>query len=439
MTFQELGLSPELSNTLSEKGYTTPTPIQEQVIPLILRGSDILACAPTGTGKTAAFALPMIDMLSEGRTKARVPRSLILEPTRELAHQVADNFAKYTKNHKLNVALLIGGESIANQERILNRGVDVLIVTPGRFLDLYGSGKILLTDIRMLVLDEADRMMDMGFMPDIKRIMSVLPPMKQTLLLSATLPPEIRRLASEFLMSPKEVIIKRSASESANIEQFVVPVDLDKGSSSEQFRRKSSFCLNLIKTQGIGSAIVFCNRKRDVDNLYKMMRQDGFAIEALHGDLSQGKRNRAIGKVKSGESTFLVASDVAARGLDISGLPCVINFDVPTSSEDYVHRIGRTGRAGAKGLAFTFMTQKEQKGIKAIEKLIGKTIEVKNMQFSGVSLPPLPEKPQHGARGNPQEGAHGKKSPHKKASFRHAPPPRKKGPNFGADFPNFLK
>jgi hypothetical protein len=433
MTFQELGLSPELSNTLAEKGYTTPTPIQEQVIPLILRGSDILACAPTGTGKTAAFALPMIDMLSEGRTKARVPRSLILEPTRELAHQVADNFAKYTKNHKLNVALLIGGESIANQERILNRGVDVLIVTPGRFLDLYGSGKILLTDIRMLVLDEADRMMDMGFMPDIKRIMAVLPPMKQTLLLSATLPPEIRRLSADFLMSPKEVVIKRSASEAAHIEQFVIPVDLDKSSSADQFRKKGGFCQALIKNNGISSAIIFCNRKRDVDNLYKVMRSNGFATETLHGDLSQGKRNRAIAKIKSGESTFLVASDVAARGLDISGLPCVINFDVPTSSEDYVHRIGRTGRAGAKGLAFTFVTQKEQKGLKAIERLIGKTIEVKNMQFASIPLSPSPQKFQQKA-----QDAQGKNKSYG-ASSRDKVPSRKKLPNFGADYPNFLR
>jgi len=365
MSFESLGLSAPVLQAVTEKGYTTPTPIQEKAIPIVLMGRDVLGCAQTGTGKTASFVLPMIDILAEGRAKMRMPRSLILEPTRELAAQVAENFDIYGKYNKLNMALLIGGVSFDDQERALEKGVDVLIATPGRLLDHFERGKVLLNDVKVLVIDEADRMLDMGFIPDVERIVGLLPPLRQTLFFSATMPPEIKRLADRFLQNPKEVTVSPPASAGTNIVQGLVVVPEEE--KREALRR-------LIKSQEIKNALVFCNRKRDVALLQSSLKKHGFNAGALHGDMSQPARMETLEKFKQGEIQILVASDVAARGLDIVDMSHVFNFDVPFSPEDYVHRIGRTGRAGKTGHSFTLASPSDGGLIEAIEKLIGTTI-----------------------------------------------------------------
>ena len=329
-------------------GYTTPTPIQAKVIPAILAGRDVLGCAQTGTGKTASFTLPIIDKLSTGRAKARMPRSLILEPTRELAIQVGENFTKYSHGTKLKYALLIGGESPVEQEKILVKGVDVLIVTPGRLLDLFEKGKILLHDIKALVLDEADRMLDMGFMPDIEKILKLLPANRQTLLFSATMPTEIRRLSRAFQNDPLEVTIEPSTKALEQIKQYVV---------STSANQKSELLRSILQKEKVSQAIIFCNRKLDVDKLSDFLNKSGFKAAPIHSDLTQLKRTETLAAFKSGDIQLLIGSDVAARGLDIKGLPFVFNFDIPNSVEDYVHRIGRTGRAGELGTAISLLTK----------------------------------------------------------------------------------
>jgi superfamily II DNA/RNA helicase len=365
MSFESLGLSAPVLQAVADKGYTEPTPIQEKAIPIVLMGRDVLGCAQTGTGKTASFVLPMIDILAEGQAKSRMPRTLILEPTRELAAQVAENFEIYGKNHKLNMALLIGGVSFPDQERVLERGADVLIATPGRLLDHIERGGILLNDVKILVIDEADRMLDMGFIPDVERIVGLLPPLRQTLFFSATMPPEIRRLADRFLSNPKEVTVSPPASAGTNIVQGLVVVPDGE---------KREALLGLIKSQDVKNALVFCNRKRDVALLHTALKKHGVNAAALHGDMSQPARTETLERFKQGEIQILVASDVAARGLDIVDMSHVFNFDVPFSPEDYVHRIGRTGRAGKTGHSFTLATPSEGDLVLAIEKLIGTTI-----------------------------------------------------------------
>ncbi|MCW5737821.1 MAG: DEAD/DEAH box helicase [Enhydrobacter sp.] len=365
MDFESLGLSAPVLQAITEKGYTSPTPIQEKAIPIVLMGRDVLGCAQTGTGKTASFVLPMIDILAEGRGKMRMPRSLILEPTRELAAQVAENFDIYGKYNKLSMALLIGGVSFDDQERALEKGVDVLIATPGRLLDHFERGKVLLNDVKVLVIDEADRMLDMGFIPDVERIVALMPKLRQTLFFSATMPPEIRRLADRFLQNPKEVTVSPPASASTNIVQGIVVVPEEE--KREALRR-------LIRSEDIKNAIVFCNRKRDVAILQTSLKKHGFNAGALHGDMSQPARMETLEKFKAGEIQILVASDVAARGLDIVDMSHVFNFDVPFSPEDYVHRIGRTGRAGKVGHSFTLASPDEGSLVEAIEKLIGTQI-----------------------------------------------------------------
>jgi superfamily II DNA/RNA helicase len=367
MDFTEIGLSPELLQAVYDAGYTDPTPIQQKAIPVVATGRDVLGCAQTGTGKTASFALPMIDKLAAGRARARMPRSLILEPTRELATQVEASFEVYGKNHRLSTALLIGGERFADQERKLDRGVDVLIATPGRMLDLFERGKILLSDVRILVIDEADRMLDMGFIPDVERIVSLLPKNRQTLFFSATMPPEIRRLADAFLNDPAEIAVAPPASPAATVEQALVIVEP---------RDKREALRRLIASEDVSNALIFCNRKRDVDILFRSLTRHGFDTAALHGDMPQPKRTETLERFKNGEIRLLVASDVAARGLDIKGMSHVFNFDVPHHAEDYVHRIGRTGRAGRLGRAFTLATPEDGKAVAAIEKLIGQPIPV---------------------------------------------------------------
>jgi superfamily II DNA/RNA helicase len=386
MDFSALDLSPEVLQAVSDAGYTSPTPIQEQAIPHVKRGRDVLGCAQTGTGKTASFVLPMVDMLAAGRARVRMPRSLILEPTRELATQVAAAFEIYGKHHRLTMALLIGGESFVDQERKLDRGVDVLIATPGRLLDLYGRGKILLSDTRILVIDEADRMLDMGFIPDVERIVGLLPETRQTLFFSATMPPEIRKLADAFLRDPISVAVAPPASPAATVVQSVAVVAPE--DKREALRR-------LIGSEDVKNALIFCNRKRDVDILFRSLTRHGFDAAALHGDMPQPKRTETLDRFRNGEVRLLVASDVAARGLDIKGMSHVFCFDVPIHAEDYVHRIGRTGRAGREGRSFMLASPEDGNAVAAIAKLIGR--EIPSIAIEGIEAAEL-EYGEHGSR-----------------------------------------
>ena len=366
MKFSDLGLSSELSRAVTDLGYESPTPIQEKSIPVVLMGRDILGSAQTGTGKTASFTLPMIDILASGRAKARLPRTLILAPTRELAAQVADSFEKFSVNNKLSMALLIGGVSFADQNAALSKGVDVLIATPGRLLDHFERGKVLLNDVKILVIDEADRMLDMGFIPDVERIVSLLPRMRQTLFFSATLSDDIQKIGSKFVMNPKIIEVTPPASTAETVAQHLIWTET---------KSKRQVLRDLLAVEQVKNAVIFCNRKRDISTLVTSLKRHGFSAVALHGDMTQSARLDALQKFKDGDVPLLIASDVAARGLDIAGLSHVFNFDVPMSAEDYVHRIGRTGRAGKSGRAFTIGASKDDiKYIGAIEKLIGKPI-----------------------------------------------------------------
>ncbi len=366
-TFADLGLSDELLAAVTASGYTHPTPIQAAAIPQVQMMRDLIAIAQTGTGKTASFVLPMIDILSAGRARARMPRSLILEPTRELAAQVAENFEKYGKNHKLSMALLIGGVQMGDQVKALEKGVDVLIATPGRLMDLFGRGKILLTAVELLVIDEADRMLDMGFIPDIEEICRKLPKQRQTLLFSATMPPPIKKLADQFLTNPRSVEVARPASTNLDITQALVMVDE---------RKKRDVLLQLLDHDPKMTTIIFCNRKTTVRDLAKTLKRERFKAGEIHGDMDQSDRIKELERFKAGDINILVASDVAARGLDIKGVSHVVNYDTPWHPDDYVHRIGRTGRAGAKGDAYTFVTDKDEEAIANVQKLIGVKIPV---------------------------------------------------------------
>ena len=369
MTFDALGLSKKVLKAVEASGYTTPTPIQEQAIPHVLQHRDVLGIAQTGTGKTAGFVLPMLSLLEKGRARARMPRTLILEPTRELAAQVHENFVKYGQNHKLSVALLIGGVSFDEQNKILDRGADVLIATPGRLLDHFERGRLLMTGVEILVIDEADRMLDMGFIPDIERIVKLLPFTRQTLFFSATMPPEIDDLAKRFLQNPVSVEVAKPASASKTITQRAVSAPV------EDWEKRAVLRSLIDEARELQNAIVFCNRKVDVANLWKSLDRHGYSAGALHGDMDQTSRTATLKAFKDGKIKILVASDVAARGLDIPEVSHVFNFDVSVNAEDYVHRIGRTGRAGRAGAAFMIVTPADQKGFEAIEELIGETIE----------------------------------------------------------------
>jgi len=367
MGFDLLGLSEGTLAAVTASGYTDPTPIQAQAIPQVFAGRDVLGIAQTGTGKTASFTLPMIDILAAGRPRARMPRSLILEPTRELAAQVSESFDKYGQNTKLSKALLIGGVNFGDQEKALDRGVDVLIATPGRLLDHYERGKLLLNGIEVLVIDEADRMLDMGFIPDVERICSLIPKIPQTLFFSATMPPPIEKLTKQFLRDPKLIEVSAPSSTAQTIEQFLVPCAP---------RGKRAALRTLLERETINSAIIFCNRKRDVSETYRSLDRHGFSVGQLHGDMAQTERLEVLAGFKDGSITLLVASDVAARGLDIKDVSHVFNFDIPSHAEDYVHRIGRTGRAGREGRAFMLSTKgkDDQRYLAAIEKMIDKSI-----------------------------------------------------------------
>ncbi len=372
-TFDALGLSESVLKAVTDAGYQKPTPIQAQAIPYVLMGRDILGCAQTGTGKTASFTLPMIDILASGRAKARMPRSLILTPTRELAAQIAENFQIYGKYNKLTMALLIGGESFGPQLEKLDRGVDVLIATPGRLIDHYERGGILLTDVKILVIDEADRMLDMGFIPDVERIVSFLPRIRQTLFFSATFPPEVKRLADKFLMNPKEITVSRTSSAAETVEHSIVRC------GGKDFEKRAALRA-VMGSEEVKNALVFCNRKRDVDVVAKSLVRHGFSAAPLHGDMVQSARTETLEAFKAGKINLLIATDVAGRGIDIQGLSHVFNYDIPFHAEDYVHRIGRTGRAGTKGRAFTLVAPDDAKFLSAIERLLGKPLAVTTVE-----------------------------------------------------------
>ena len=374
MLFSELDLDPKVIKAVEEAGYTSPTPIQEQAIPHALQGRDVLGIAQTGTGKTASFTLPMINALAKGRARARMPRSLILCPTRELAAQVAENFEIYGKYHKLSMALLIGGVNFKEQDKLIDRGVDVLIATPGRLLDHFERGKLMLTGIQVMVVDEADRMLDMGFIPDIERIFNLTPFTRQTLFFSATMPPEITRLTETFLSNPVRVEVARQATTAETVEQRLCALKPTRKDVSDKEKRNLLRALVDAEGDKLTNAIIFCNRKRDVAIVHKSLEKHGYNVGSLHGDLDQSVRMATLDAFRNNQITLLVASDVAARGLDIPSVSHVFNFDVPTHSEDYVHRIGRTGRAGREGTAITLALPFEEKYVGFIETLIKREI-----------------------------------------------------------------
>ena len=427
MKFADLGLSDELLQSVTTAGYDEPTPIQAQAIPSVLMMRDIIGIAQTGTGKTASFVLPMIDILAHGRRRALMPRSLILEPTRELAAQVAENFEKYGKNHDLKMALLIGGVQMGDQVKALSDGVDVLIATPGRLMDLFERGKILLTGCDLLVIDEADRMLDMGFIPDIETICSKLPAQRQTLLFSATMPPPIKKLADKFLSNPKYIEVSRPASSNLNIVQHKVKVTS---------RGKKDALRSLLKIDNVTTAIVFANRKTTVRELAKSLKQSGFSAGEIHGDMDQASRIAELNRFKDGSINILVASDVAARGLDVKGVSHVFNYDTPWHPDDYVHRIGRTGRAGATGRAFTFFTDEDAEAIDNVEKLTGGKIplfeiggEAKPEAAARQERPAREAKPAHDERPADEEKPVRAEKPAREARAAREPrPPREPRP-----------
>jgi superfamily II DNA/RNA helicase len=417
MTFADLGLSDELLRAVTEAGYNDPTPIQRQAIPSVLMGRDIIGIAQTGTGKTAGFVLPMIDILSQGRSRARMPRSLILEPTRELAAQVAENFEKYGKHHKLSMALLIGGVSMGDQVKALQKGVDVLIATPGRLMDLFERGNILLTGCHLLVIDEADRMLDMGFIPDIEQICTKLPAKRQTLLFSATMPPPIKKLADKFLSNPKSIEVARPASSNLLIDQRMIRVDS---------RKKRDILADLLRQEGVRSALVFCNRKTTVRDLATSLKRARFSVGQIQGDMAQADRIRELDRFKNDEISILVASDVAARGLDIKGVSHVFNFDVPWHPDDYVHRIGRTGRAGRTGIAITLVGREDAESIANIQKLTGTKIAEMGGKVEAADAPAEPRaaEPARAEKPARPRRERGRKSEAPRAEERRPEPPR---------------
>ena len=413
MSFEDLGLEPKILSALAAAGYATPTPIQTEAIPEALQGRDVLGIAQTGTGKTASFTLPMIQRLARGRARARMPRSLVLAPTRELAAQVAENFEKYGANYKLSMALLIGGVSFGDQDAKLTRGVDVLIATPGRLLDHFERGRLLLTGIEVMVVDEADRMLDMGFIPDIERIFKLTPMTRQTLFFSATMPPEIQRITDQFLSAPARVEVARPATTAETITQRIIRVP------SKDDRLKRHALRELLRHDDVKNGIIFCNRKSTVDIVAKSLQKHGFNARPIHGDLAQAFRMETLDKFRNDEVQFLVASDVAARGLDIPAVSHVFNYDAPIHAEDYVHRIGRTGRAGRKGAAMMLLTPADDKYYASILKTIGAE-EIAALDFSKFFEDNPVAEPRRARRGAKEAGG-AKETASKRAARKDAP------------------
>ena len=378
VSFADLGLSETLLKAIVEVGYTTPTPIQAQAIPPALMTRDVIGIAQTGTGKTASFTLPLLEILQAGRSKARMPRALVLSPTRELAAQIQENFVAYGKYTGLTSALLVGGDAMGEQTSLLERGVDVLIATPGRLLDHFGRGRVLLTAVKILVIDEADRMLDMGFIPDLEKIVSMLPKMRQTLMFTATMPPSIQRIADQFLSNPKLITVSRPSSTAANVTQHIVRTTV---------KDKNHALLALIKGKEDQSTLVFCNRKQDVDKVLRVLQVQKLQCVAIHGNMPQSKRYENLNAFKAGTAKIIVCSDVAARGLDIDDVMRVINYDLPYKDEDYVHRIGRTGRAGKSGETIALVTPEQDKHLDAIEHLIQKKLPVMELPLSRGTVP----------------------------------------------------
>ncbi len=436
MTFEELGLGPNTLRAVTESGYTEPTPIQAGAIPKVLQRQDVLGIAQTGTGKTASFTLPMMEILSQGRAKARMPRSLIIEPTRELAAQVAENFEKYSKYHRLSMALLIGGVSFGDQDKKLMQGVDVLICTPGRLLDQYDRGKILMSGVQLLVIDEADRMLDMGFIPDIERIFKMTPFTRQTLFFSATMPAEIQRIVDTFLHQPAKVEVARQATTAKTVSQNLLSLPRNDP------KAKRAALRDIMVKEQLKNAILFCNRKKDVDVVAKSLSRHKINAAPIHGDLSQSIRTETLAKFKAGDIRILVASDVAARGLDIPDVSHVLNYDVPFHAEDYVHRIGRTGRAGRKGTAITISTPIDHKALAAIVEMLGQDIPEYHLGKTAkapapkTTRKPAPKvkqdsepKPTRTRKPNPTKSDSKPKKPNKQS---------KSGSPFGDHMPNFF-
>ncbi|CAN7310676.1 DEAD/DEAH box helicase [Phenylobacterium sp. LjRoot219] len=427
--FSELGLSPATLQAVADTGYTTATPIQAEAIPVALQGRDVLGIAQTGTGKTAAFTLPMIDRLAAGRAKARMPRALVIAPTRELADQVASSFEKYAKGQKLSWALLIGGVSFSDQEQKLDRGVDVLIATPGRLLDHFERGKLLMTGVQIMVVDEADRMLDMGFIPDIERIFKLTPPKRQTLFFSATMPPEITRLTKQFLNDPVRIEASRPATTAETIAQHLARIP------TSDPKAKRTALRALIERADVNNGIVFCNRKSEVDIVAKSLQKHGLDAAAIHGDLDQQTRMRTLENFRKGELKLLVASDVAARGLDVPAVSHVFNYDVPHHADDYVHRIGRTGRAGRTGEAFMIVTPGDAKNLDKVLKLIGKTPDEVTLDLDWANIKDEPRRPRNdrSPRGRDRDrdraprAAHTRR-PEPEAEIQAAPPVSEEAP-----------
>nr|WP_170433389.1 DEAD/DEAH box helicase [Ruegeria arenilitoris] len=431
--FNDLNLNPKVLKAIEEAGYETPTPIQEGAIPPALEGRDVLGIAQTGTGKTASFTLPMITLLARGRARARMPRSLVLCPTRELAAQVAENFDTYTKHLKLTKALLIGGVSFKEQDALIDRGVDVLIATPGRLLDHFERGKLLLTGVQIMVVDEADRMLDMGFIPDIERIFSLTPFTRQTLFFSATMAPEIERITDTFLSAPARIEVARQATASETIEQGVVMVKGGRRDREGSTKRKVLRALIDAEGDKCTNAIIFCNRKTDVDITAKSLKKYGYNAAPIHGDLDQSQRMKTLDGFRDGSVRLLVASDVAARGLDIPSVSHVFNFDVPSHPEDYVHRIGRTGRAGREGKAITICSARDEKALDAIEKLIQKEIpRLDNpVQAEPAEAEAEDKKPEKKSRASTRKDEVKKDKPAKDAASNDKPAKEKRGKGRG--------
>jgi len=420
MSFSNLGLSDKVLAAVAAVGYTDPTPIQEQAIPHVMARRDVLGIAQTGTGKTAAFVLPMLTLLERGRARARMPRTLILEPTRELAAQVKENFDKYGVGQKLNVALLIGGVSFGDQDMKLTRGVDVLIATPGRLLDHTERGGLLLTGVEMLVIDEADRMLDMGFIPDIERICKLVPFTRQTLFFTATMPNEIRRITEAFLHNPERVEVSKPASTAVTVTQSQVATGREPHEKRETLRRL------LHEAKDLQNAIIFCNRKREVALLHRSLQKHGFSVAALHGDMDQTARMAALDQFRKGELPLLVASDVAARGLDIPEVSHVFNFDVPHHPDDYVHRIGRTGRAGRAGTAVSIVNPADHKSIAAIERLIGQSIPLAELPGAPpVTVDPRPDDSVQAAEPRSRDGQRSRRNSRRSEQGRNKSHPTK--------------
>ncbi len=459
MLFEELNLAAPILKAIEEKGYKEPTPIQAQAIPVVLERKDLTGLAQTGTGKTAGFVLPMLHILAGGRARARMPRALILEPTRELALQVSENLEFYGKHLKLTHALIYGGSSLPEQQKQLMKGVDILIATPGRLLDLFQRGGLLMTDIQIVVLDEADRMLDMGFMPDVEKILAMTPAKRQTLMFSATMAPEIEAVKNKFMKNPELIQVAATSRAADTVTQHLVFCPNSKA--------KHKKAADILMTEAVTSAFVFCNRKREIDPLAKLLKSQGLKAEPLHGDMPQSARTATLASFKAGEITMLVCSDVAARGIDVKAVSHVLNYDVPMNAEDYVHRIGRTGRAGASGIAYTLYTPEDDKYLDSIERITNRKFPERGNEDKSerAERPERSERPaaKSGGRGRggkpsedraarPPRAERTEDAPRKPAAAkpereRRPGPPRERdedentptGKGFGEDMPSFFK